>query len=90
MLGSNAKATKQPMNPAGFNALEMLQWVTVIESKISQSRPKAPIPCDKIGDDLIRHGFFWVWSNPVIDWVPEAVILEKRVTNRASITQNPV
>ena len=41
MLGSNAKATKQPMDPAGFDALETFKWVTVIESKISQSWPNA-------------------------------------------------
>jgi hypothetical protein len=81
------------MNPEGFNALEMFKWVTVIESKISQSWPNAlqsPVSRDKIGDDLKRHGLFWVWSNPAIDWVPETIFLEKRVTNRASITQGPV
>jgi hypothetical protein len=35
MLGSNPKARKQPMNRAGFMALEMFKWVAVIERQMS-------------------------------------------------------
>jgi hypothetical protein len=72
MPGSNAKATKQPMNAPGFIAPGMFKIGdpsrTIDLSKLAEFGFKLPISCDKSLIDLARHGFIRVWPNSVIDW----------------------